>query len=138
MRVVDLPNGAVDYSVMTESVAQIDPQYFEDINDADNLEFRLRAIVEAGSAAVYVPEHGWNTGVLPSVQGWHDDWSATLSQDSALALRSRTPIIHGAAHGLYISPYSTGREVTTEENVRFQMGNVNKVIDAGLWLLAES
>lgn len=138
MRVVDLPAGAVDYSVQTESFAYIDPKYFEDIETAGDLEQRLRARVETGEAVVYAPEHDWNAGSPRSVQAWHEEWDATLSSEEAAALKSRAPIIHDAAHGLYISARGTGRDVSAHESVGFQIANVNNVVDTGLQLAANS
>jgi hypothetical protein len=71
---------------MTESRARIDPQYFTDIYNADNLELRLRTKVETHSAAVYAPEHDWNTMSPLSVRAWHDDWSVTLPPKEAKVL----------------------------------------------------
>lgn len=134
MRVVDLPEGAVDYSVVTESVARIDPQYFADMRKADDLEVRLRGHVEAGNAAVFAPEHDWNVDSPERVRAWHNEWNATLPADIAGALQARAPIVYDAAHGLYVSPRS-GREVTTEQDVKFQMSNVTDVVDMGLEML---
>jgi hypothetical protein len=134
MRVVDLPEGAVDYSVMTESVARIHAQYFEDMRTANDLESRLRTRVEVGRAAVFAPEHDWNSSSPLHVQSWHDLWSATLPEQQASVLRDRAAVVYNAAHGLYVSP-RVGREVTTSENVNFQKSNVRSVVDTGLGLL---
>jgi hypothetical protein len=103
MRVVRLSDGAVDYSSITESEAYISLQYFADIH-ADDEGVRLRERV--------APELDWNTA-------------------SPCEVRSRATIITDATHGLYISPRS-GREVTAEENVRFQVDNAANVIEIGL------
>jgi hypothetical protein len=120
---------------MTESVAKIDPRYFTDIHDAGDLEVRLRARVEAGNAAVFAPEHDWNVDSPRRIQAWHSEWDSTHAPDIAQSLQARAPIVYDAAHGLYISPRS-GREVSTEEDVAFQMGNVTQLVDIGLGMLS--
>lgn len=137
MRVVDLPAGALDYSDMSESRAHIDPQYFVDIDAAGDLEVRLRARVELGSAALLAPEHDWNVGSPQCVRAWHDDWRATLPPELSEAMLSRAAIVADAAHGLYVSPRS-GRHVTPEEDIAFQLANVGVVIDTGLGLLTSA
>lgn len=135
MRVVDLPEGAVDYTVMTESVAQISPEYFADIHAADDLQERLRAQIEAGRASIFAPEHDWNTESPETVATWHDEWRSKLPDNEFEVLRRRANVVDNAAHGLYISPRS-GLDVSTEEDLQFQMNNVRQVIDTGLGLLA--
>lgn len=135
MRVVNLPDHAVDYSQVEERVAIIDPQYFADIKAAHDFQQRLRDQVKVGRAALFAPEHDWNAPSPLCVRSWHDDWSKTLPEEQAVALQKRALVVGNAAHGLYISP-RVGREVTTEENVQFQMDSVNKLVDTGLDLLA--
>lgn len=137
MRVIDLPPGALDYSDMTESQARIDPQYFADIHAAHDLEARLRAQVEVGSAALFAPEHDWNVDSPQRVRSWHEDWRAHLPIGKTALLLARAAIVPDAAHGLYISPRS-GREFTAEDNVAFQLANVSAVIDTGLEVLADA
>ncbi len=135
MRVIDIPETAKDYSVIAESFARIDPQYFVDIQAADDLEPRLRAVVESGNAAVYAPEHDWNVDSPRTISKWHEHWHATLPEDTARQLQSRTPVVQDAAHGLYISGRRTGLELTPEERDMFQSNNVQQVISTGLDLL---
>lgn len=134
MRVVDLPAGALDYSTMAESQARIDPQYFADIHAADNLDGRLRQLVEQGYGALFAPEHDWNAESPRRVQAWHDEWFATLPEEQAELAHSRAQIVAGAAHGLYASPRS-GLDLSPKEDIEFQLANVNAVIDTGLELL---
>lgn len=136
MRVVKLPEGALDYSEYTESFADIDPQYFKDMNSAESLGERLRERVVRGQAGLFAPEHDWNTGSPDCVKGWHDEWQATLSADEAAVLQQRTPVVEDAAHGLYISPRSVDGPVSPEDDIAFQMHNVRQVIDTGLNILS--
>jgi len=135
MQVIDLPEGAVDYSVTTASTARIDPQYFEDMRQAGNLELRLRSRVEAGRAAVYAAEHDWNVASPRRVRAWHEDWRATYGPETFEALQARAPVVANAAHGLYLSPRS-GDDISPEADRRFQSDNVTRLVDAGLELLA--
>lgn len=134
MRVVDLPEGATDYSVMSESLASIDPQYFSDMRDADDLGPRLMTSVATGQAAVFAPEYDWNVGSPKQVEAWHQQWRDTLDPDQAQLLTSRAHIVPDAAHGLYVSPRSA-RLVTPEQDIQFQVDNINHVIDTGIGLL---
>jgi hypothetical protein len=134
MRVVDLPEDALDYAVMTESTAQINPQYFEDLYRADDLELRLRAGVEAGRAAVFAAEYDWNVVSPQRIQSWHDDWRSMHTSETFEALQARAPIVSGAAHGLYLSP-RTGSDVSQAANLHFQAANVTQLVNVGLDLL---
>ncbi len=135
MRVVALPEGALDYSEYTESFADIDPQYFKDMNNAESLGARLRERVAQGQAGLFAPEHDWNTGSPDCVKGWHDEWHATLPAEEASMLRQRTPVVKDAAHGLYISPRSVDGPIPLEDDIAFQMHNVRRVINTGLELI---
>ncbi|HEY5667897.1 MAG TPA: hypothetical protein VIR03_01905 [Candidatus Saccharimonadales bacterium] len=134
MRVVDLPDGALDYSNMTESAAKIDPQYFVDMYAADDLEARLRRMVEGRNATVFAPALDWNVASPARVRAWHKEWDAALPAGDAADLRSRAVVVADSTHGLYVSPRS-GLTVTAEEDIAFQRANANAVIDAGLLLL---
>jgi len=136
MRVVDLPPGAVDYSVMTESQAHLSPQYFADIAAADDLAFRLRARVELGNAAAIAPEYDWNVESPRTVADWHKKWQHIAPADELTMLKQRAVLVPNAAHGLYISPRS-GMEITPEADTQFQAQNVNHAVDVGLELIAQ-
>lgn len=137
MNVVDLPPGALDYSAMSQSHASIDSHYFTDIYAADDLEIRLRKRVEAGTAALFAPEHDWNVESPQRVRAWHDEWRAARTPEQAELMMARAAIVANAAHGLYMSPRS-GREITHEEDLAFQLAHVGAVVDMGIEMLASA
>lgn len=137
MRVIDLPEDALDYSNAVESQARIDPNYFDDINAAADLEKRLCTGIEDGRMAVFAPEYDWNIASVRKVQSWHEDWRTISPPPHNEQFMARALVVPNAAHGLYISPRS-GIEVTHEEDLAFQRANVNTVIDTGLEMLAQA
>lgn len=138
MRTVDLPEGAINYSEITEGIAKIDPQYFKDIDAAEDTQVRLRDRVATGRAAVYAPEYDWNLGSPICVDSWHTEWRSTRSADEAALLESRAIIVPNAAHGLYLSPRGAYADITDAENIIYQRKNVKRLVNTGVDLLSDA
>lgn len=135
LRIVNLPAGAVDYSVREEVAARIGADYFEEVDAAHDLDVRLKTAVEVGGTALMAAECDWNTGSPRTVAAWHRTWRASETAEIASKLSALTPIIPGAAHGLYLSPQAGGLDVTQEVSLAYQRMHVSEAISMGADLL---
>ena len=131
MKIAKLSEGAFDTVKAQDGFARIDPHYFEQLHKEDDVEIRLRRLVEIGHAAVFSPEYDWNNLSPHSIRNWHEEWSTSLSIDDARSLKEKAKIIPNAAHGLNISTMAMSN-FTTKDNLDFQTNNANHVIETGI------
>lgn len=126
MTVIGLTPGALYPSEEASRLAAISPRYFEEIQEAHDVDTQLRLHVEQGRAAIFSAQHDWNTESPATVARWHDDWRQSDRHDFI----ERARIVEDAAHGLHLSPMS-GREITPDINAAFQNAQLAQVIATG-------